>query len=122
MSSRRIHRIQVDQRGPLGGPFELKSKGFNLIYGRNESGKTYVVEALIHWLFGIGRGAYFSGKARGWEPPPAGEVEILGLHGEDPNLGSNKSKGLHQTIQDSLDSCHPCIPPCCCLNWRRCHW
>ena len=47
----RISDILVHQQGPLKKNFNLKAKGMNLIYGPNESGKTFIIEALVKWLF-----------------------------------------------------------------------
>ena len=69
----RIERINVDRAGPLQSDFNLPCRDLNLIYGPNESGKTYLVEALINFLF----------KER--EPPNrtwgfGGRVLVSGLH------------------------------------------
>jgi len=47
----RISDILVHQQGPLKKNFNLEAKGMNLIYGPNESGKTFIIEALMQWLF-----------------------------------------------------------------------
>ena len=47
----RIKRIKVDRGGPLRSDFEFEPGDLNLIYGKNETGKTYVVESLIKFLF-----------------------------------------------------------------------
>jgi hypothetical protein len=45
-----IENIKIEQLGPLSG-FELGLKSVNLIYGHNETGKTYLVEFIINSLF-----------------------------------------------------------------------
>ena len=47
----RIDRIKINRGGPLNNDFELEPGDLNLIYGGNESGKTYVVESIIQFLF-----------------------------------------------------------------------
>ena len=46
----RIDEIHVQKLGPI-ERFSIKPGDFNVIYGRNEQGKTYLVEFLIHSLF-----------------------------------------------------------------------
>ena len=43
----RIDQITVRRDGPLAEDFELGCGDLNLIYGENESGKSYLVECLI---------------------------------------------------------------------------
>jgi len=47
----RIDSIKVNRGGPLESDFEFSPGDLNLIYGPNESGKTYVMESLIKFLF-----------------------------------------------------------------------
>ncbi len=47
----RIEKIKINQNGPLNSNFELEPRDLNLIYGYNETGKTYIVEAMIQFLF-----------------------------------------------------------------------
>src|SRR3970282_573068 len=45
-----IEQISVEHLGPMGGrTFEMGP--FNLVFGRNETGKTYLVEFLLRALF-----------------------------------------------------------------------
>ena len=53
----RIDRISINRGGPLKDDFTLEPAGLNLIYGSNETGKTYIVEALIDFLFKTGKGS-----------------------------------------------------------------
>lgn len=46
----KIERIQIQKLGPLTS-LQLDLGLLNLIYGRNESGKTYLVEFLLHSIF-----------------------------------------------------------------------
>ena len=54
----RIDRIKVNRAGPLNQDFELVPGDLNLIYGHNETGKTYIVETAgeiqSSWLQGQG--------------------------------------------------------------------
>ena len=49
-----IEKITVSRDGPLAEDFELECGELNLIYGQNESGKSYIVESLIESLFRTG--------------------------------------------------------------------
>ena len=46
-----IDRINIDQAGPISG-LQLALQRFNLIYGLNEKGKTFLVEFVVRSLFG----------------------------------------------------------------------
>ena len=63
----RIDRIKVNRGGPLGSDFELEPGDLNLIYGQNETGKTYLVESLIRFLFKTNRGAPVDWDLRDWD-------------------------------------------------------
>ena len=73
----RISDILVHQQGPLKKNFNLKAKGMNLIYGPNESGKTFIIEALMKWLFH--KNSKINKRGRLWNPYPTGWVKITGL-------------------------------------------
>ena len=47
----RIEKIDVRRGGPLVDDFKFDPADLNLVYGYNETGKTYVVEAIIQALF-----------------------------------------------------------------------
>jgi len=51
----RIDRISIDRGGPLKEDFSFEPGSFNLIYGHNETGKTYIVEAMLDILFRTGK-------------------------------------------------------------------
>lgn len=81
----RITRISILREGPLRDDVTLEPRLLNLIYGRNESGKTYIVEALISLLFRTGRNTPWTSirtrtrvpTVREWDP--RGEIEVSGL-------------------------------------------
>ena len=81
----RIERISINRGGPLKKDFDMKPADLNLIYGHNETGKTYVVESLIRFLFNTGKNTPWILKRtkekaptiREWEP--AGKVIVSGL-------------------------------------------
>jgi len=50
----RITDIQIQKWGPI-NRFSLKPGLVNLIYGRNEQGKTFLVEFILRTLFGAGK-------------------------------------------------------------------
>ena len=47
----RIKRIKVKRGGPLEKDFEIEPGDLNLVYGLNETGKTYLLESLVRLLF-----------------------------------------------------------------------
>lgn len=77
----RIDRIKVNRGGPLGSDFEFEPGDLNLIYGHNESGKTYVVEAMIKFLFRTSSRAPIAWNLREWDI--AGRIVVSGLE-DDP--------------------------------------
>jgi len=81
----KIRRAQVHQQGPLKQSFQLDAKGFNLIFGPNETGKTYLLEAFSNWLFGKGKDSPFKEVGRDWDPAPSGSIELAGLDPDDPD-------------------------------------
>ena len=76
----RIDRIKVNRGGPLENDFRLEPKDINLIYGHNETGKSYIVEAIINLLFRTGRKSTIDWNLRGWEF--AGSIIVSGLDGK----------------------------------------
>lgn len=81
----RIEKISINRGGPLKKDFNMKPADLNLIYGHNETGKTYIVESLIKFLFNTGKNTPWilrrtkdkESTIRGWEP--AGKVTVSGL-------------------------------------------
>lgn len=71
-----IQNIQVKNLGPLDSLQESLGQ-VNLIYGRNETGKTYLVEYLLHSLFRHAKTWDLRGKTG------QGAVQVIGL-GPDP--------------------------------------
>ena len=84
----RIESIRVKRGGPLKDDFGFEPGDLNLIYGPNESGKTYIVEALIGFLFK-------SGKRSGWELrdwSPSGRVVLSGIEEKPVDFTRSKAK------------------------------
>ncbi|MFO8184150.1 MAG: AAA family ATPase, partial [Candidatus Aegiribacteria sp.] len=81
----RIRRITISREGPLKDDLILEPRLLNLVYGHNETGKTYIVEALISLLFRTGRNTRWTSTrtrtraatVREWDP--RGEIEVSGL-------------------------------------------
>jgi hypothetical protein len=81
----RIRRVSIKREGPLEEDISIEPGGLNLIFGRNETGKTYIVEAMISLLFRTGRDTPWISKwtrtksstVRAWDP--RGEIEVTGL-------------------------------------------
>ena len=76
----RLEHIRINRGGPLRGDFELECGDLNLIYGCNETGKTYLVEALIRVLFSKGKKSQVAWDLREWDLK--GRVEVSGLEAE----------------------------------------
>ena len=88
--SLRLDRIRVRRAGPLDRDFELSPGDLNLIYGANESGKTYVVESLIRFLFKTSRGAPVKWDLRDLDVD--GSVLVSGLEAEPLRFSKTEKK------------------------------
>ena len=94
----RIDRISINRGGPLKDDFTLEPARLNLIYGSNETGKTYIVEALIDFLFKTGKGTPWIQKKnnspestfRKWKP--GGKILVSGLEDTATAFTSGGSK------------------------------
>jgi len=73
----RIDRIKVNRGGPLDSDFELEPGDLNLIYGHNETGKTYIVESAISLLFRTDRRGPVNWNLREWDL--GGKIVVSGL-------------------------------------------
>ncbi len=76
----RIDRIKVNRGGPLEKDFQLEPGDVNLIYGHNETGKTYIVESIVNLLFRTGRRSTIEWNLRGWDF--SGRIVVSGLQDE----------------------------------------
>ena len=95
----RIDRIKVNRGGPLKSDFEFKPGDLNLIYGKNETGKTYVVESLIKFLFKTNKRPPVDWKLRGWDI--AGKAIVSGLK-SDPVTFTTSGQKLEDYWEDGL--------------------
>ena len=86
----RLDRIRVKKAGPLDRDFELSPGDLNLIYGANESGKTYVVESLIRFLFKTSKGAPVEWNLRDLDVE--GSVLVSGLDAEPLKFSKTEKK------------------------------
>lgn len=69
----RIEKIKINRNGPLKERFDFDPSDINLVYGHNERGKSYIVEALIQILFR---------NKKSWNPREiemGGRVTVTGL-------------------------------------------
>jgi uncharacterized protein YhaN len=83
----RIDRIKVNRAGPLNQDFELAPGDLNLIYGHNETGKTYIVETMINLLFRTGSRSPGKWDLREWDL--GGSIIVSGL--EDNGVSFTKT-------------------------------
>jgi uncharacterized protein YhaN len=86
----RIDRIRLNRGGPLESDFEVEPGHLNLIYGRNETGKTYIVECLIRMLFRTGTRAPVNWDLRAWGI--AGRAIVSGLESEPVSFTKSSNK------------------------------
>jgi hypothetical protein len=77
MQQVQIERLTIEALGPV-RDLDLSLGALNLIYGRNERGKTFVVEFLLRALF-KNHGGWTLRDAAG-----RGQVWVRGLHGDGP--------------------------------------
>ena len=95
----RINRIKVNRGGPLRSDFEFEPGDLNLIYGQNETGKTYVVESLVRFLFKTNSRAHVNWNLRGWDI--AGKAIVSGLE-SDPVTFAMSGRKLEDYWEDGL--------------------
>lgn len=96
--SLRIEKILVGDAPPLTGRFEMEPASLNLVYGRNEKGKTLLVEAMLRCLFRS------SWSPRDWQVHA--EVLVSGLS-ERPLPMSPDSE---EKLEDRWSDLTPSIP------------
>jgi uncharacterized protein YhaN len=89
----RISRIKIKRAGPLDSDFELQPGDLNLVYGHNESGKTYIVETMINLLFKTGKRGPAKWNLRKWDL--GGRIIVSGLE-DDPVPFTKTGKKLEQ--------------------------
>lgn len=95
-----IKEINVKNLGPIPEKIQWKLGKLNLIYGKNETGKTYLVEFIIRSLF----------KAKGWKlRPPTGNGKIIveRLENRPVAFSPNSSRKFEDFYSKSKGS----IPP-----------
>lgn len=97
----RITEIKVQSLGPL-REFDMAMGSLNVIYGRNECGKTYLVEFILRSLFK---------NTNAWDPRDVsganGHVAVSGL-GEKPIKFS--PKGKPRKLEEQLSQCYAGLP------------
>lgn len=86
----RIDRIKVNRGGPLESDFEFEPGDVNLIYGQNETGKTYVVESMIRFLFRTSSRAPVDWDLRDWDI--TGRVIVSGLESNPVSFTKSGNK------------------------------
>ena len=89
----RISRIKIKRAGPLDSDFELQPGDVNLVYGHNETGKTYIVETIINLLFKTGKRGPAKWNLRKWDL--GGRIIVSGLE-DDPVPFTKTGKKLEQ--------------------------
>lgn len=99
----RIERIKVNREGPLGKDFEMDPADLNLIYGLNETGKTYVLESLVRLLFKTkGKGAPDWRNLRDWDTN--GRMDLSGVtEGDQVTSFGKTSKKLEDYLHEEDD-------------------
>ena len=100
----RIERLKINQGGPLDGDLEFQAGGLNLIYGPNESGKTYVVETMVNLLFKTGERAPVSWQLRDWDL--SGRAVVSGLDETSLNFMKTSKK-----MEDYWEQAVADLPP-----------
>jgi len=95
----RIDRIKVNRGGPLEEDFKLEAGDINLIYGHNETGKTYIVESIINLLFRTGKKSTIPWNLRGWDF--AGSIIVSGLQ-DKPVTFSRTGKKLEDYWEEEI--------------------
>ena len=82
-----IERIFIRRTDPLKEDLDLETRALNLIYGRNEAGKTLVTEFIIRCLF---RSRSSWKMRKDWKPGRGSRIVLSGLAGESVGFGTGK--------------------------------
>jgi uncharacterized protein YhaN len=93
----RIKGIKINRDGPLEDHFDMVPTDLNLVYGANETGKTYIVEAMIRFLF---RAGSWRERRRCWEPN--GRLILSGIKSEPVSFTRTKRKLEDYWKEDNL--------------------
>ena len=93
-----IEKITVSRDGPLAEDFELGCGELNLIYGQNESGKSYIVESLIESLFRTGGRGVPDWPLRPWDT--RAKVEVSGIDDGPVSFTPKGKEKLESRWQD----------------------
>ncbi len=93
-----IEKITVRRDGPLVEDFELGCGELNLIYGQNESGKSYIVESLIESLFRTGGRGVADWPLRPWDT--RAKVEVSGIDDGPVSFTPKGKEKLESRWQD----------------------
>ena len=95
-----IKEINIKNLGPIPKQVDWEMGKLNLIYGKNETGKTYLVEFLINSLF----------KTKGWQLRPQignGKIMVTGLEDNSVPFSPSSSKKLEDYYPGLVEG----IPP-----------
>ena len=98
----RIKEINVRDLGPLKGDHHFPLDTFNLIYAKNERGKTFLVEFIIRCLFKA------ASKWHLREETGEGKISVVGLSEGEVIFTPAKRK---KKLEDYLDESLPGLPP-----------
>ncbi len=74
----RITRLVVRRNGPLCEDFDIEPVGLNLVYGENETGKTYLLESILRFLFRTGKSTPWSTAFTGGGPSAVRRFPLAG--------------------------------------------
>ena len=97
----KIKSINIESLGPIKSSISLDLGIFNLIFGRNEMGKTFMVEFIIKSLFSnINNWKFRSDKG-------TGKITIEGI--EDKLIERSPAPG--KKLDDYIDMKYPGLPP-----------
>ncbi len=91
----RIEEITVRDLGPLKGEHSFPLETFNLIYGKNEQGKTFLVEFILRSLFR---------SSKGWrlrDFSADGKVLLSGINGDSTEFSPDSRRKLEDYLEDA---------------------
>ncbi len=90
-----IKKIKINRNGPLLKDFEMEPGALNVIYGHNESGKTFLVEAFIELLFKNKKNKL---ETRAWDI--TGRIQVSGLSDKIESFTKSSKKKIDQLWED----------------------